>query len=239
MRSSFGRKSRGRRRGFTLAEVIVSVVILAVAAAVAVPYLAAQNRRADAESTRDILFSLSVSLSNPHTCTVVVAPPCPALPAVTRSIGYQGFMQHVSSKFPQQLHQLTTKIALTDRSCNGNVYVAADTVAWNPIGAAPGAAAKFAPYSGLPIVSGNGVFTPLGWVHDSVLKSTTGTPSIAGWVELHIDSLSVDDVQELDQVIDGSVSGTTGLLRFAASGSYQLARFLISAPVNGATTKGC
>jgi pheromone shutdown protein TraB len=72
-----------------------------------------------------------------------------------------------------------------------------------------------------------------------VLKSTTGTPSIAGFVELHIDSLSVDDVQELDQVIDGSVSGTSGLLRFATNGSYQLARFLITAPVNGATTFGC
>jgi hypothetical protein len=232
------RVSTRARSAFTLAEVVVSVVILVVAAAAVVPYLAAQNRRKQAEDTRDILFSLSMSLNNPHTCTAVFSPSCPALPATSRSIGYQGFMQHVT-KYPQQLHQLTTKILLTDRSCNGSLYVAADTVAWNPAGVAPGAAGKFAPYSGLSIVTGKGVLTPIGWVHDSVLKSTTGSPSIAGWVEVHIDSLSLDDVNELDQVIDGSVGGTTGLLRFATNGSFQLARFLITAPVNSGVTKGC
>jgi len=229
------------RRGFTLAEVVVSAVILAIAAAVVIPYLADQNRRKNAEDTRDLLFSLSLSLNNPHLCAAVLSPPCPALPATSRAIGYQGYMQKVL-KYPQQLHQLTTKINITtERSCNGSLYVAADTILWNPIGAAPSTiAGEFPPYSSLPIVSGKGVYTPMGWIHDSVLKSTTGTPSIAGFVELHIDSLSLDNVQELDEAIDGTGStGTTGLLRYAANGSFQLGRFLITAPVNGATTKGC
>ena len=226
------------RPGFTLAEVVVSTVILVVAAAVVVPYLAAQNRRKQAEDTRTILFSLTMSLSTPHSC-IVVSNGCPVAASPLRTVSYTGYMQSVNSKFPQQLHQLTTKIPLTERSCNGAVYVAADTVAWNLAGAAPGVTSQWPPYSGLAIVSGKGVLTPMGWVHDSVLKSTTGTPSIAGYVEVRIDSLSLDDVQELDLVTDGSVNGAAGLLRFAANGSFQLARFLTPAPVNGAVTKGC
>ncbi len=225
------------RRAFTLAEVVVSVVILVVTAAVVVPYLAAQNRRKQAEDTRTILFSLTMSLNSPHTC-FANSNGCVGAPAPLRTASYMGFLQRVT-KYPQQLHHLITKIPLTERSCNGSLYVAADTLAWNPVGAAPGVSAQWPPYSGLPIVSGKGVLTPMGWVHDSVLKSTTGSPSIAGWVEVHIDSLSLDDVQELDLAIDGTVSGTTGLLRFAANGSYQLARFLVPAPVNGAVTFGC
>ena len=234
------------RRGFTLAEVIVSLVILAVSAAVIVPYLAAQNRRKNAEDTRDMLFSLAMSLNNPHWCSVLDSPRCPvALPVSRYAAGYQGFVQSVNTKYPQLLHNLTTKPLTTEKSCNNVVWTtapaaSADTTLWNPSGTAPsGNAAQFPPFSGLAIVAGKGVYTPLGWIHDSVLKSTTGTPSITGFVELHIDSLSLDDVQELDQVIDGSVSGTAGLLRFATNGSFQLARFLVTAPLNGATTFGC
>ncbi len=228
----------GQRRGFTLAEVVVSTVILVVAAAVVVPYLAVQNRRKQAEGTRDILYSLTMSLNTPHSC-VVASNGCVGSPAPLRTASYMGFVQRVNSKYPQQMHDLTTKITLAEKSCSGSLYVSADTVKWNPVGTAPGASAQWPPYSGLPIVSGKGVLTPMGWVHDSVLKSANGVPSIPGWVEVHIDSLSLDDVQELDLAIDGSVSGTTGLLRFAANGSYQLARFLIPAPVNGAVTFGC
>jgi prepilin-type N-terminal cleavage/methylation domain-containing protein len=229
------------RKGFTLAEVIVSAVILAIAAAVVLPYLADQNRRRNAEDTRDMLYSLSLSLNNAHYCAATVAGLCPTAPAITQTVGYEGYVQKVL-KYPQRLHQLTTKInTTTERSCSGALYVGGDTLLWNPIGAAPSAIpGTFAPYSSLPIVSGKGVYSAMGWIHDSVLKSTTGTPSIAGFVEVHIDSLSLDDVQELDEQVDGVGStGTTGLLRYAANGSYQLARFLISAPVNGATTKGC
>lgn len=226
------------RPAFTLAEVVVSTVILVVAAAVVVPYLAAQNRRKQAEDTRAILYSLTMSLSTPHSC-IVASNGCVGSPAPLRTASYLGFMQSVNTKFPQQLHQLTTKIPLTEKSCNGAVYVAADTAAWNLAGAAPGTSASWPPFSGLAIVSGKGVKTPMGWVHDSVLKSTTGAPSIAGYVEVRIDSLSLDDVQELDLVTDGSINGGAGLLRFAANGSFQLARFLIPAPVNGAVTMGC
>jgi prepilin-type N-terminal cleavage/methylation domain-containing protein len=226
------------RPGFTLAEVVVSTVILVVAAAVVVPYLAAQNRRKQAEDTRTILFSLTMSLNTPHSC-IVASNGCVGSPAPLRTASYLGILQRVNSKYPQQLHHLTTKIPLTERSCNGSLYVAADTVAWNPVGAAPGGSSQWPPYSGVPIVTGNGVLTPMGWVHDSVLNSTNGVTSIPGWVEVHIDSLSLDDAQELDLAVDGSISPTAGLLRFAANGSYQLARFLIPAPVNGGVTLGC
>ena len=57
------------RPGFTLAEVVVSAVILAIAAAVVIPYLADVNRRKNAEDTRDLLaFLLETSneFAGPH-----------------------------------------------------------------------------------------------------------------------------------------------------------------------------
>ena len=69
------------------------------------------------------------------------------------------------------------------------------------------------PYTGVTIISDFGATTPLGFIHDSVVNSAVSS----GQGELHLDSLDLDAVQMLDIAVDGTISPTTGILRYAAS----------------------
>lgn len=203
------------RPGFTLAEVVVATIIMAVIAAVAVTSLAGYYNQKRVAETAVILASLGTSLNNNNTAG-----------------GGMGFLQIVARKYPRQLNHLTRQILTTDLSCIGAVYTAANATAW----------ATAAPYSGLNIIQGQGVATPLGWVHDSVVKGTAGAGT-AGWVELHIDSLSPDDAQALDILIDNTSNAATGLVRYVATTgvpSLRLIRYLLPSPVTGGTNQiGC
>jgi prepilin-type N-terminal cleavage/methylation domain-containing protein len=207
------------RRGFTLVEVVVAAAIMAiVAAAVAPSLMGYYNARRSAE-TADILDSLGLALNN----------------AVWMN-GYQGFLQTVGT-YPLQLHSLTTQITATDKQCSGAVFTSGaggQTSLWR----------SSPPFTLLNIIAGNGVSTPLGWIRDSVIKGTTAN-NTAGWVELHMDSISLADAQRLDSLIDRSAVGAgTGLLRYGNSpnAGFQLVRYLIAAPLfrrknpGGATT---
>src|SRR5205085_7867715 len=94
------------------------------------------------------------------------------------------------------------------------------------------------------IIPNQGVETPLGWVHDSVVKGTIAAGTTA-FAELHIDSVARSDVLELDAAIDDAADSLTGLVRWVnatglSSGSnLRLVRFLISSPLNGTTQIGC
>jgi prepilin-type N-terminal cleavage/methylation domain-containing protein len=208
------------RRGFTLAEIVVSAVILTIIAAVAVPSFSGYYSQKRATDTAGTLNSLALSLNN-----------------YNNQVGPLGYLQTVL-KYPQRLNHLTNKISTTDKQCSGAAYTGTMVTAWLTRG----------PYSGLNIVSGMGVATPLGWVHDSVIKGTqTGTfgSSQSGWVELHIDSLSDTDVQNLDVLVDNAIDSTTGLIRDSTatatltSAHLHLVRFLLPAPLNGANSIGC
>lgn len=209
------------RRGFTLAEIVVSAVILSVIAAVAVPSLSGFYNQKRAGDAAAVLNSLGLSLNN-----------------YNDQVGPIGFMQTVG-KYPQRLNHLVNKISVTDKQCSGAVYTAAQVTAWLTRG----------PYSGLNIQTGLGVATPFGWVHDSVIKGTkTGAAgsSQSGWVELHLDSISDTDVQNLDLYIDNVIDSTTGLIRDSTAtgtvvGSHlHLVRFFLPAPLNATPASiGC
>lgn len=207
---------RGARFGFTLAEVVVSAAILAIGAAVSIPIFAGYYDNQRATTTRNLLQSLSLSLNNPNAAA-----------------GNLGFLSSLG-KYPFRISQLTIKVTTNDSSCSHAKYSTTDTTNYNLHGTAP---VLSPPYSGLPIVQYRGLYTPLGWVHDTVVKGAT-----PGWVELHIDSVSTDDAQMLDIAVDGSSTPSTGLLRYATSttnANFQLVRYLIPAPLNGANTTGC
>lgn len=211
---------RGSRPGFTLAEIVVSAVILTVIAAIALPSYAGYNNAKRASDTATILNSLALSLNN-----------------YNNQAGPTGYLQTVG-KYPQFLHHLTSAITTSDKQCSGAVYTTTQVSNW----------LKHAPYSGLDIVTSNGVSTPLGWVHDSVIKGThTGAfgSSQSGWVELHIDSVSTTDVLSLDSLVDNGIDSTQGLIRDSTatntltSANLHLIRFLIPAPLNGSNSIGC
>jgi type II secretory pathway pseudopilin PulG len=189
-------------RGFTLIAIVVTVMIIAVIAAVAVPYLTESTHEMSAVRTAQILRTLELDLNN-----------------TSATNGPSGFCA-TFGLCPQLLHDLTVQIQATElEACNGNAAYGGITGTW------PGNA----PYSGLPIAPGNGVWTPLGVIHDSVVKTSNGN------VELHIDSLTLNDAINLDIAVDGSPgTPTTGQLTYAAtpvntSGqTLELAKYLIS-----------
>jgi type II secretory pathway pseudopilin PulG len=153
-----------------LIAIVVTVMIIAVIAAVAVPYLRESNDEMAAVRTAQILRTLEVDLLNNQA-----------------SNGPTGFCQHVGV-CPQQLQHLTRQINSADKSaCGGVPYT---TVGGGP-GGQVGKWIGNAPYSGLPIVAGYGVWTPLGVIHDSVIRVSTGN------IELHIDSVSVNAAADL------------------------------------------
>lgn len=216
---------RGKRRGFTLAEVVVTAAVLVIIAAAAVPALSGYYSQQRVNDTRDMLASLSLSVNNHNTVS-----------------GTRGFGRVVNAlrKYPGKLSHLTVPILPTDRPCQvaGGVtgYSTADTgtVGWK----------TSAPYSGLNIVAAKGVETPLGWIHDSVVKGTVAAGT-TGFAELHIDSVARDDARALDFAIDDAIDSASGYIRFwnatgLTSGSnLRLVRFLIPSPVSGTTQIGC
>jgi len=143
-------------------------MIIAVIAAVAVPYLRESNDQMAALRTAQILRTLELDLRNNQ-----------------NSNGLPGFCQQVGV-CPQQLQHLTRQITGADKSACGGV-------AYTTTGGASQVSKWIAnaPYSGLPIVVGNGVWTPLGTIHDSVIRVSTGN------VELHIDSMSANAATDL------------------------------------------
>jgi prepilin-type N-terminal cleavage/methylation domain-containing protein len=218
-------RCRQSRPGFSLAEVVVTAAVLVIIAAAALPSLSGYYSQKRVNDTRDVLVSLSMSIANQNVAA-----------------GERGFGRVVNAtrKYPGRLSQLTIPILPADRQCQiaggATGYAAADTgtTGWK----------AGAPYSGLNIVLDKGVETPLGWVHDSVVKGTIAAGT-TGFAELHIDSVARNDVVNLDAAIDDNVDSTSGMIRFvnatglSSASNLRLVQFLIPSPVSGTTQIGC
>jgi prepilin-type N-terminal cleavage/methylation domain-containing protein len=205
---------RNRRHGFTLMEVVVVGVILAIIAAIVVPSAAGYYNQRRASETVEILKLLSRSLNNRD-----------------GMVDDYGFLQTVL-RYPQRLSHLTLKITVADKQCSGAVYTAAQVAAWR-------ATPAYSNYNILPL---QGVATPLGWVQDTLVKGTRNDLTEAGsaprgWVELQMDSLSTADVEAIDFLVDDAIDSARGIVRdstargTATSLNLHLLRFLMPAPL--------
>jgi hypothetical protein len=194
-------KGSRRRRGSTLAAVVVTVMIIAALAAVALPVVQGAEDVDNASRTATILVSLDSSLTS-NNATVLVKGIC-----------------NVTTHCPFFLSSMVLPIAAGTPTCRtGTNYAAGDVTSW----------LTAAPFFGQPILPGKGLHTPLGWVHDSLIKLANNS------FELHIDSLTLDQANYLDIAIDGSATATTLKLRYAeqpaiftATGQHRyLARYI-------------
>lgn len=192
--------------------VVVGVMVIAILAAVAMPTLGESVRFNDAQRTAEMLNSLSLSLYNSNS-----------------ALGNPGFAQW-AGQYPSALNQLEFQITTAQTSCLGARYKSTAASKWATSGQPP--------YSPLSVVPQVGVTTPLGVIRDTIIKTTSPSNT---WVELHIDSLSTVDANNLDIAVDGAADSTTesstNLLRYttepgtATSAKLHQARYLI--PIHG------
>src|ERR1041385_5858966 len=142
------RMSRARavhgRIGFSLIAIVVTVAVLAIIAAVAAPLLRESSHEMGAVRTAQILHTLALDLTNNNATN-----------------GTKGFCVPITV-CPGQLQHLTRQILSTEiQACGGTAY-GGNTTKW----------ITAAPYSGLSIAPGYGVWTPLGVVHAHVPRAS-------------------------------------------------------------------
>lgn len=202
-------KSFGRG-GFTLIEVLVTLILLAVLAAAVFPVVTQQAEQGDPVKAAQDLGSI-------------------------RS-GIEQFQLNVRPSFPGDLEDLVYRIsdlspANHDRSVNGTLYTTTQLSKWDGpyIDAALAQDSVVAPNAGIALETGFG-----GQV-DNDLKCYNGTTNAIAsscasgrdFVSVQIDGLSDDQFESLNDLIDGenesnATSHDTGKLRFVDDGDDTL-----------------
>ena len=131
------------RRGFTLPEILVTVTVVAVLAAVVVPAVTQYVTKGDAPASQQDLEQLRTAAT--------------AFTADTR-------------KFPGALTQLTTAITTGDTSSSGAAFSTTDSAAWKGpyLSATPTKAAGFTS-QGLNLTISDTIKTKSGWLQDSIV----------------------------------------------------------------------
>jgi prepilin-type N-terminal cleavage/methylation domain-containing protein len=202
--------ARRRRSGFTLAEVAVSAAILAMLAAVSVPYMSSFLDKQRVQTTADKLAALSDGIA-----------------AFAGSVKSSALA--TSTVYPGMISQLANQILVNNSSAShnscgniaaGTFNATAVTTGWTSNG----------PFVNFYIPPG-GLKTPLGMVSDSMVR----TPSTAIPGTLAIRMLAVDtaDASLLDLVVDGAVDGAHGTLLFTINGVTHLADISYLVPIGG------
>lgn len=191
-----------RDRGAALMAAVVALAVIAILATAAIPVLAGTDDFQKAYDTENLFLSLHYSINN-----------------ATATLGRNGFQTTLGGgKIPSKLSQLIIPITGTDRRCSGATYTTSgagggDVTVWS----------TQAPYSGLYIVKspgvGSGVLSPIGMVKDSVFRALSFAVIPTNNVALGIDSVSDNDVSNLETAVDGVVvnPSTTGTIRWIVS----------------------
>lgn len=198
----------GRRRklGFTLAEVAVSAAIVAMLAAVTVPYLVSFLDKQRVQTTADRLAELSTGIAafaaGVHTA------------AAANTNTYPGTLSELTS-------QIVLNSAATHNSCGSgaigffNAHAVSD---WSTNG----------PFLNFFVPVG-GIHTPMGIVADSLVRAPLS--ATAGLLFIRMMAVDTADANMLDLVIDGGDGGIAGTLRFTVNGVTHVADIQYLVPV--------
>lgn len=168
-----------RRSGFTLAEVAVAAVLIAILAAVTTPALSAFLQKQKAQTTADKLSAIATGIaafkSAVHTTTAAT-----------------------SVVYPLRLSYLANAITTTNlTSCKAAFSVTAVT-SWNSNG----------PFVSFYIPP-DSFSTPIGMVQDTMVRSPTGTGvGTFSILLLNVDTLDAVDLDQVVDGGDGLTKGT-------------------------------
>lgn len=184
------------RKGFTLIEILVVLILLAILAAAVFPVLTQQTDDADPIRVANDLSSIKT--------------------------GVQTFRLDLRPEFPGDLEDLAYAPATTiERSVDGDVYGATLAGRWNgPYIDAGLTSAATAQVTGNAIGTGFGAQIQNEIVCFDRAANDVATPSAISCdngvdaVALRITGLTADMFNQIDEVIDGSASATAGNFRF-------------------------
>ena len=179
------------RRGFTLAEVAVAALIVAIMAAVTAPSLMSFLDNQRAQTTANTLSDLATGIASFRTSVTA---------------------------YPQKISQLTNVIATTQPNSCGSNFTAANVTSWN----------NNAPFVNFFISSTSPLNTPLGTVTDVMVRNPTGpTGTLTGTLAIRMSNVDSADAVELDKIIDGSSTPTTGVLQYTITSSLATISYFV------------
>jgi prepilin-type N-terminal cleavage/methylation domain-containing protein len=214
------------RNGFTLVEVVVAAVILAILAAVTVPQIIDAVDKKRVQDSYDILAELQNAITN------------------TRNTGFidvvrTGASATNTSMMPGRVSQLvypilSNQLATYPNSCGANhTQVNATFGAFSGANAASGTSAQTTwtlggPFFRRAVSTTDGLALPIGQLQNTILRTITSSVApplgAAGattpqYIRLRINNVDSEDAEALDLLVDGVAGTNVGRVWYTVGGS--------------------
>jgi prepilin-type N-terminal cleavage/methylation domain-containing protein len=182
-------RKRGARNGFTLMEVAVAAVLIAVLAAATIPTLSEFMSGRDASTVASQLSQIAAGIATFKSSVLTTA-------------------SSTSNTYPQFISQLTNPITTSNRnSCYGTHTVTAVS-SW----AATGPFVSF----NIPV---GGLYTPLGVIQDSMFRSPSSATAGTLAIRMSVDSMDAIRLDRVIDGGDGAAAGTLRITAFRGTGN--------------------
>jgi type II secretory pathway pseudopilin PulG len=209
-RTSLGRSPQPPKRalaGYTLIEIVVAAAVLVIIGAIVIStdLVVSSNDRERYEQAAEGLADLALAIGGSD-------------PTNT-----QTSFKWVIQRYPQTLSQLTQPITTSDRNICAQLYTSTFTARWSDAfwtkefrTAGTTLAEGFDVQNNLGTfpVAGLGFYNSAGSAFQAAPTAGARTDGI---ISIRMPSVSLTDAQGLDATVDGTISGTAGILRYAAT----------------------
>lgn len=198
------------RSGFTLIEMVVAGVILALLAAITVPQVMDALDKKRIQDTYDLLQEIQFGFSNSSQTGFL-------------NVVRTGFSVSTSSVVPGRLSQLVTPIVSNNagipNSCSGTFQTVTAATTW----------ASYGPFLTRPVSTVDGLKTPIGNIQNTLSRTLAiqGTWTQPVHIRLQINSVDSVDAVALDRLTDGAVGAADGAIQYSFSGGVATVFFLI------------
>ncbi|HXT18157.1 MAG TPA: prepilin-type N-terminal cleavage/methylation domain-containing protein [Gemmatimonadaceae bacterium] len=206
-------KPSRRRSGFTLVEIAVAAVILALLAAVTTPYLIGFIDKQRAQTTADKLAALATGIAAFNSAVHATA-------TLTTTTMYPGRLSELTNV-------IVTNTTASHTSCGTatatlSTFTTTAVTSWNT-------SAPFVTF----MITTNGVETPMGIIMDSIVRTSITNPPTPTTLQLKIIGADSTDAPLLDRIVDGGDGASAGVVQWVANANPALVDIKYFIPAGG------